>query len=142
MLNDFYRFLCFFLQLINKFDWNYFQLSIRRKRRDRHRASEKEMRVPIHCMKSIRVTREVTASIPWHAVMLCMQCMFQISCSHDKFQKENQAKKNKTRGSKSYKVAFVCWYLFDHFGVGSAPRDTLKQSIADQNGFWSNFDGF
>ena len=83
----------------------------------------------------------VTASIPRHAVMLRMQCMFQSSCSHDNFQKENQTK-NRRRGPKSYKVASVFWCLFDHFGVGGAPRDTLKQSIADQSGFWYNFDGF
>ena len=76
------------------------------------------------------------------AHILYMQCMFQISCSHDNVQKENQTKQNKRRAPQSYKFASVFWYLFDHFWVLGAPRDTLKQSIADQSEFWCNFDGF
>ena len=74
--------------------------------------------------------------------ILYLQRMFQISGSHDNFQKENGAKKSKGRGLKRYKVSSVLGSIFDHFWVGGAPRDTLKQSIADQSGFWYNFDGF
>ena len=66
--------------------------------------------------------------------ILYLHGMFQISGSHDNFQKENG-----TKQKQAYKVASVLGSIFDHFGVGGAPRDTLKQSIADQSGLWCAF---
>ena len=46
---------------------------------------------------------------------------------------------------KRFQKLYICirfGSIFDHFWLGGAPQDALKQRIADQSGFWGDFDGF
>ena len=57
------------------------------------------------------------------------------------FKRKSDQRDQEKRWQKLY-ICIRFESILDHFWVGGAHLDALKQSIADQSGFWGDFDGF